>query len=86
MSRVREQQDRGGTLREALLNAGREYLTHVLATTQTMGQAAKRAGLHRTSLYPICRRYGAALPERKPKQHIVRARRHGPQRRAEGPG
>lgn len=62
------------TLREALAQFDRWYLAHVLASSSTISEAARRAGLNRTHLYSLCARRGLALGRR---QRLGNWRVHG---------
>ena len=45
--------------------AGRDYLETVLRSTESLTQAARLAGCHRTHFYKLLRRHGIALPDRE---------------------
>lgn len=60
MSRVREAPQM--SYRAAMRAAGAEYLRAVLASSSSVTEAARRAGVNRQNLYRTCARVGVVIP------------------------
>ena len=53
------------TLREALTAAARAYLAEVVASSPDMTEAARRAGVNRTSFHRLCARFGIGVSKQR---------------------